>query len=126
MGEDRGRERAPGVAGAGMHDHARGLVHHEHGVVFVDDLERQRLGAELLRLGRRDLRLDPLARPHPVRGLARAAAHGDAAALDQGLEPGPGELGQAGGEPAIEPLTGVSHADDHWRRAGGRGGRPRR
>ena len=104
------RERGVRVARAGMYDHTRRLVDDEHVVVLVDDRQRERLGAELVGGARRDLDLDTLAALQPMSPLAYDAIDPDVPLLDELLQTGARDIGDARGEPTIEPLarrTGV-------------------
>ena len=47
--QQRVDQRAAGVAGGGMHDHAGRLVHHDEVRVLVDDVEVEVLGLAALR-----------------------------------------------------------------------------
>ena len=81
-----------------------------HVVVLVDDRQRERLGAELVGGARRDLDVDTLAALQPMSPLAYDAIDPDVPLLDELLQTGARDIGDARGEPTIEPLarrTGV-------------------
>ena len=124
-----GRREGPlDPARAGMGDHARGLVDHQHVLVLVHDPERHVLGQEAVARGRRDHGLHALARLQPVRRLDRVAVDADAALGDQTLHAYAGELRQPAGQPPIEPRPGrvglhhlgpvalAAHVDNRGRR----------
>ncbi len=88
MGDQRVDESAVGISGGGMDDEACGLVDDDQMCILKADVERQRLRRRHRILDIGEQHEEILARPHPLRGVARrrAVAH-DAALLDQAFEP---------------------------------------
>ena len=71
--EQRVHQRAAGVAGGGMHDHARRLVHDDEVGILIDDGERQRLGGRRRVHRFENLDGDLLSGFHRLIGLGLAA-----------------------------------------------------
>ena len=105
MGDQRVDQRAGGVAGAGMHHEARGLVDDDERVVLVDDVEGDGLACGLRRCGGRHAKLEAVARFDPVFRLHYGRpAQGNLALFDQALHAGAAQLRQLRREKAVEPL----------------------
>ena len=107
-------QRAVGVAGGRMDDHARGLVDDHDVGVLVDDVERQRL--RLRRGGRRRRHVDDhfllrLDREAGLDLLGADAGDLDLAVLDQPLDLRPRLLRQERGERRVEAGAGVLFRD---------------
>ncbi len=104
---DRVHERARRVAVRGVHDEARGLVHHERVVVLVQDVDRDVLAEERergCRVGHVDD--DRVAGAKLVRRLDRGTACGDVTVAGEPLDRAPAEL-RALGEESIDALAGL-------------------
>ena len=101
-------QRAGRMAGGGMHDHAGRLLQHQKMLVFVQNLQRDRLrlGLRRLRVGNRDGKM--LTRFDPCRAVGYLnAVPADLARRNQGLEPCSGQRRQPGGQELVEALAGV-------------------
>ena len=84
-GQQRVDERAAGVAGRRVRDQAGRLVHDQHVVVLVDDVERDVVGLGIERLRRRHVEHHLRARLEQGVALDRPAGDGQPALLDQPL-----------------------------------------
>ncbi len=105
-------ERAGGIARAGVHDEAGGLVHHEQVGVFVQDRERDVLRLHFgLRRGRGNVHRDLVAFPQRLRAAGGGAVAPDLAGFDQGLHARAREFRHAGREEAVEPIAGFFGGD---------------
>jgi len=75
-------ERAGIMAGRRMHNQARRLVDHHQVVIFVDDLERDRLGGSNRDVCLRDLVLDDVPFRDTIRRICARTVDADEVALD--------------------------------------------
>ena len=101
--EQRVLQRAAGISGAGMHDHARGLVDDEKRAILVDHRERLRFRRDALVGLELRCDLDLLAPEHPVLRAQPAPVHQDGARLDPALKACAGILWQGARQRLIEP-----------------------
>ena len=93
------------VAVARMDDHARGLVHDEHVLVLIDDVERNVFGEDFhpaAPVGHHEL--DRVAGADHEIGFGDLVVHEDAAFLDRGLDPGAGGVFEVGGHELVDAL----------------------
>ncbi len=115
MGDQRIDQRAGRVAGGGMHDQSLRLVDDDDLVVLEHHLKRDGLGRDRGVLRRRQLQSDGVAGVDAVTGIAdRGAADRDAAGQDQRLVARARQLGDAGGQHAVEPLAGLFGGDHEF------------
>jgi hypothetical protein len=81
-------------------------------LVLEEDVERHRLRAGRDRRGRADADHHPIAGAQRRTGLGRGGAvDQDVALVDQALDLGAGQLGDAGGDEDVEPAGGVGDQD---------------
>jgi hypothetical protein len=71
--EDGVDQSAPGTSRSRMDDHPRGFIHHDEIFVFVQDLERERLGHQRCLPRRKPLNLDQVAGLESNAGLRPSA-----------------------------------------------------
>ncbi len=95
-------QRAGRVAGGGVDDHARWLVDHSKGLIFVNDLEGNVLGGGLCRSIGRDFDSDVVAGADGVAGFRLGSVDGDVPFLDQRAQAGSRQGLEAGGEAGVE------------------------
>ena len=86
-----------------VHDHARRFVDHREVVVFVDDVERNRLCDGFCDIGLWDLEIDDIAGYHAVRGIGRLSVDPYQVALDQARGGRPAEVLRVLSEKAVQP-----------------------
>jgi hypothetical protein len=87
MGQGGMHQRPTRVAGSGVHDHARRLVHHQQVVVFEDDIQWDRFWDQDARLGGRQAYLHyGLSLEHLTRLARHRAIDQDKTILDQILD----------------------------------------
>ena len=117
MGHEGVNESARLVAGRGMDDHPRRLVHDEEMLVLVGDIERNVLGNDLERPGRAEGQRDPLPLPHlPGRFDRRLAVDQHIPRADRFLDPRARELGDLRAQEGIEALSDVVFIDEEFER----------
>src|SRR5712692_4107086 len=104
--QQRVDEGARVMAGRRMHNHARRLVDDHQVRVFVDDLERDRLGGRNRDVGRWDLVLDDVPFRNAVRGIGGLAVDADHVAFDEPRGSRTAELAFALRDEAVEPGRG--------------------
>ena len=109
--QQRVHERAAGVSGGGMHDHSRGLVHHDQVRILIGDVERDVLGGRFRGGWRGHVHDDRVARPHARVRAHGARAHLHQAVLDQSLDLRARVPWQHCGEESVEPLACVLLGD---------------
>ncbi len=109
------------VAGCRVDHQAGGLVDHQQRVVFVDDIQIDRLGDERV-LVRRALRddLDAVAAADRRARAHRGPAHAHRAGIDPLLQAAAGVIGEELGERLVEPLAVQGFGNLHDDGFGGR------
>ena len=105
-------ERAGLVAAAGVDDDAGGLVEDKQVVVFVEDVERYRLGLDdaVGHFGQAEA--DDVTEFERVTGLARAVVDEDVALADHALEEGARDVVEAAAEVRVEARGARRAAED--------------
>src|SRR5262252_1364226 len=94
-----------------MDDETGGLVEDQKVAVLVQDGERQILGLGDRRFGRRDGDLEGLAPLEAESRATGATIHEDAPRFEESLDPRAAELGEAGGDGPVEPVTPERRSD---------------
>ena len=129
MRNQRIHQRPGFVAGRRVHHEPRGLVDDDDVVVFMDDIERD-VFALRRRIGRlRHVDYDRIALGHVISGVADGGgfdgnaiycdlAYCDLAGLDQRLQPGTRQVGQALRQHAVEPGRSLVACDDDFKLMG--------
>ena len=121
--QQRVEQRAVAVAGARVHDEPGRLVDHDHGVVLVQDRERQRLRLVGERgAGRVGHEHDAFPAGELALRRGRRAVDADAAVVDPRLQAAAGVLGQEARERLVEAQPGAFRRDDERHGGSGRGG----
>ena len=75
-----------------MNNEVRLFVDGQHVIVFVNNIERNVLSRYSLRLGRRNVHVDHIARADGVAGLDGFVVHRDGAFFDESLQSRPGRV----------------------------------
>ena len=122
MKQQRVDQRAAGVSGGRMHDEPGRLVEHDEVGVLEQHGERDVLGLDLDRLGRRDGDGKRVVRAHALAGLGdRRAVELDMAVVDQPLHRGARQLGDDRGDQRVDALAGAIGLDGEAMLCGNRG-----
>ena len=99
-------ERPLGDAGARMHHYARGLAHHEEGLILVDDVQVSALGERESTASPQELRWTDGRRDEVSRRLRRLAVHENGARFHQAVNPGAGQVVEGLRESLVHPQPG--------------------
>jgi len=95
MMEQRVHEGALRGAGARVHDHSRGLIHHDHILILVEYVDRYLFRSRSQRRARQDLDIDEVAGHDTLRSPRQTFANADAALVDQLLNASAAQIGKA-------------------------------
>ena len=107
MVQQRIHQRAVRIAGGRVHHHALGLVHHQQRVVLINDIQRNILGDDLHRAGRRHFHGDVLAGNRLGVFGRRTSAAQHQPLFHQLLDAASGQFRKALGQQAVQPLAGL-------------------
>ena len=106
MGQHGIDQRAAGVAGRWMHDHAGRFVNHDHIVIFVNDGKGNGFGYEAALRGRRDSDSNLIAAGKFVTRFAnRNVIDGDKAIVNEALEMDARKVRERGGKVTVNPVA---------------------
>jgi len=100
--EERGGEGASGLTGAGVHDHAGGLIDYDDLIVLIEDGEREVFGLKDGFECFRDVDGDGFARHYAVGGFSWSAFHQDTAFVHQLLDANSAELRELVGQVTVQ------------------------
>jgi hypothetical protein len=96
-------QRARVVAGRWVNHHPRRFVDDEQVFVFIDNIERNRLGHGHRRVCLGNLDLDDVSGRHPIRGIGSLTVDPDQPALDQPRRSRPAQIVRMIRDEAVEP-----------------------
>lgn len=112
MMQQRVRECAGAMAIRGMHDHARGFIHHDEILVFINNLQREVLRNQLARWFGRNVDVNRFAGRNDMACFRRLAIDGDRAAFDEQLQLRARKIRHMLGEIFIEPYFALIGRND--------------
>jgi len=109
------------VAGAWVHHNAWRLVHNQEVIIFKEDLERHRLGHQVIvGLRRPQMNRNPVTHTDFITGFDGVAVDKHLTGANRALQGAAGHIAHPAAEENIEPLPGVSRINCEIAAAGHR------
>ena len=118
MMQKRIHQRARSCTCSCVDDHARGLVHHDHVVILIEDFEWQGFGNSCKRRACQNLDGDHFTHNNSVRALCNSTVDADQPLVDQFLYAGAAEFGLLMDKINVKALSGFSWSHGELARGG--------